>query len=335
MLKTLRTSGWLHALFVAVIAYPLGNIASRLGVDGFDAHPIAYAAVSMLAAAISLMIGAKPGPLGMETLLRAETWLYGVLNTLAFTFAVWVAVYVSATEVSLLTCVPIVMVYLLSGIFLGQKVTRQECVGLFMIGASVIYLLTQIDLSTTSLIQLSLLLVALGIAQALQKIVAERHKTNRAAQTFHQNMRVTAVVMGVTSSMFIFVFLGLAYLKSLSDTPIWTSAPNLEDFLNWRMFLLALFIGMFVRAPSKYCEFLATKKISAKYFLAITSIQPLFTAIYETTLDYANISPMTPLTVADLLTMFIIITGSLILALSGLAAADKRLYNKKSRERKA
>lgn len=317
-LANLRQSGWLHALFVAVIAYPLGNIAARLGVAEFNAHPIAYAAVSMLAAAISLMIGAKPGPLGNDTLRQPATWLYGVLNTLAFTFAVWVAVYVSATQVSLLTCVPIVMVYLLSGLFLGQRITRQEYLGLFFIGTAVIYLLTRIDLPTASLIQLSLLLVVLGLAQALQKIVAERHKTNRAAHTFHQNMRVTAVVMGVTSSMFIFVFLLLAYLKSLSETPIWTSAPTLDDFLNWHMFLLALVIGMLIRAPSKYCEFLATKKISAKYFLAITSIQPLFTAIYEMCLDRAHISAMTSLTQADIIAMAVTIGGSMLLALSGL-----------------
>ena len=316
-------SGWGQALFVALLGYPLWTITSRIALVVFEAHPIVYISVTMLAAAICLMVLARPGLLGIATLKRPETWLYGLLIAVGGLLSIACLEYVSAAELSLLQCISTVVVFILSFFFLGQQVRVAEWLSLGCISLGIVALLSATGLPSQTMIILTVLLVARGLAQALQQIVTEVHKANRAAQTFHQNIRVTAMVMGVTGMMFIAVFASLAGLKALSTEPLWPSLPTWQDFLNWPMFVYCAVVGCLLHAPVRYCEFYATKKISAKYFMAAVSVQPVFTMVYERGLTAAQVVSSRAFGWLDYTALLIVVLGSLALAISGFKRGAK------------
>jgi diguanylate cyclase (GGDEF)-like protein len=223
----------------------------------------------------------------------------------------------------LLQCISTLVVFVLSFFFLGQRISVKEWLSLALIAAGIALLLHAAGLPTAAMVPLVVLLFTRGIAQAIQQIVTEVHKANRVAQTFHQTIRVTAMVMGVTSIMFIVVFGGLAYLKSLSTTPFWPVLPELKQFFNLPMFLYCTLVGCLLHAPVRYCEFLATKKISAKYFMAVVSVQPIFTMVYETALGSTHLVRPHIFTALDYAALALVVGGSLALAVSGFKRGAK------------
>ena len=323
LLSRIRHSGWLHAIFVAILGYPLWTLTSRVGLVVFGAHPIVYISFTMLAAAIALMLLARPGHLGGATLKRPETWVYGFVIALGGILSIACLNYVSAAQLSLLQCISTLLVFVLSFIFLGQRISVKEWLSLGFIAAGIGLLLEAAGLPTEFLVPLVVLLVTRGIAQAIQQIVTEVHKANRVAQTFHQTLRVTAMVMGVTSILFIVVFGSLAYLKSFSEVPFWPVLPELKDYFNLPMFLYCTVIGCLLHAPVRYCEFLATKKISAKYFMAVVSVQPIFTMVYETALGTTQLVKPHHFMALDYAALALVVGGSLALAVSGFKRGAK------------
>lgn len=310
--------GWWYALAIGTFFHPVANLASRVGVANFDAHPIAYTCVIILGTALGLFIAAKPGPLGWDTLRRSETWIYGLLNTAVFAFGVAVMIYLTATETSAVLRISAVMAFVLSVLFLGHRTTWGELICLMVMTLGVVMVLYLSGVHGVAMVELCTLVILSGVAQGAQMLVVERHKTNRVAVSTAQNLRVTAVVMGVTATLMTGLFLLLGWVKSLVQVDIWPLVPTVQDFFNWPAFLVGTFIGVVVRAPSKYCEFYAAKTISAKYLLAVIALQPIFTGFFEMFLDAIGYLPMRELRLTDWVGLLMVSGGSALLAVVGV-----------------
>ena len=317
--------GWWYTFAIGLLFHPIANLASRVGVANYEAHPIAYTCVITLGAALGLFIVARPGPLGWETLRRYETWLYGLLNTAVFALGVAVMLYLSATETSTVLRISAVMAFVLSVLFLNHRMNRLELLCLSLMTSGIVLLLALSEVRGAALVELCSLVVLSGLAQGAQMLVVERHKTNRVATTGAQNLRVTAVVMGVSAGLMALLFLTLGWVKEYVGGGIWPALPTVHDFFNWPAFVMGTLIGVLVRAPSKYCEFYAAKMISAKYFLAVIALQPLFTALYEMSLASTGWLPMRPFTAGDWVAMALVTGGSILMAFSGIKT-DKRAH---------
>lgn len=310
--------GWWYALAIGTFFHPVANLASRVGVANFNAHPIAYTCVIILGTALGLFIASKPGPLGWDTLRRSETWIYGLLNTAVFAFGVAVMLYLTATETSAVLRISAVMAFILSVIFLGHRTTLGEALCLLVMTSGVVIILYLSGISGVSMVELCTLVILSGIAQGAQMLVVERHKTNRVASSAAQNLRVTAVVMGVTATLMAGLFLGLGWVKEAVHAEMWPLLPTVSDFFNWPAFVVGTFIGVVIRAPSKYCEFFAAKTISAKYLLAVIALQPIFTGFFEMFLDAIHYMPMRTLTASDWMGLLMVSGGSALLAVVGV-----------------
>lgn len=310
--------GWWYALAIGTFFHPVANLASRVGVANFGAHPIAYTCVIILGTALGLFLVAKPGPLGWDTLRRSETWIYGLLNTAVFAFGVAVMLYLTATETSAVLRISAVMAFVLSVLFLGHRTTLAEVLSLLFMAAGVVIVLTLSGVRGVAMLELCALVILSGIAQGAQMLVVERHKTNRVATSTAQNLRVTAVVMGVTATLMTGLFLGLGWVKDLVQVQVWPMLPTVHDFFNWQAFVVGLFIGVIIRAPSKYCEFYAAKTISAKYLLAVIALQPIFTGFFEICLDAIGYMPMRSFSVSDWVGLLMVSGGSALLAVAGV-----------------
>lgn len=315
--------GWWYALAIGTFFHPVANLASRVGVANFNAHPIAYTCVIILGTALGLFIVSKPGPLGWDTLRRSETWIYGLLNTAVFAFGVAVMLYITATETSAVLRISAVMAFILSVLFLGHRTTLAEALCLLIMTAGVVIILCLSGVHGVAMIELCSLVLLSGIAQGAQMLVVERHKTNRVAVSAAQNLRVTAVVMGVTATLMAGLFLTLGWVKGLVHVEVWPMLPTVQDFFNWPAFVVGTFIGVVIRAPSKYCEFYAAKTISAKYLLAVIALQPIFTGFFEMFLDAIHYMPMRTLNASDWMGLLMVSGGSALLAVAGVKQHKK------------
>jgi diguanylate cyclase (GGDEF)-like protein len=310
--------GWLCALFIAAVGHPLGNVGARLAVTSFNAAPIAYTCMVMICASFALLVIAKPGPLGLETLRRPETWVYGLLQTLIYALGVYVVLYVSGTEASVTMRVSTLIMFVMSFIFVGQKTNRYELLGFVMMAAGIIYMITLTNLSANEKAILVMLLTVRGLAQASHKIIAEFHKTNRKAEGFRHNTRVTAFIVSVSSLILTGIFMVIGYFKESLALTTLIGMPLFSDFFNLKTLALASFIGLFVLSFSKYCEFYAAKKISAKYLLSVIALQPIFAIFYESSLASLGMIELRPFSTEDYIAMTAVMSGSILIALSGL-----------------
>ncbi len=319
---------WFYALFIAAVAHPIGNVGARLAVTSFEAQPLAYTCMVMIAGSLSLLIMARPGPLGLETLRRPETWGYGILQTLLYALGIYAVLYVSGTEASVVMRVSTVMMFIMSILFVGQKTNLTELAGFALMTSGIIYMIALADLSANDKTILVLILILRGLAQAAQKMMAEFHKTNRRAKGFRHTTRVTAFVLGVSSLLLTCVFMSGALIKQQLDIPALSGLPNLEDFFNLKTLLLASIIGFFIISFSKYCEFYAAKKISAKYLLSVVALQPIFAISYESFFAWIGLMELKTFDVHDYLAMTAVIGGSIIITLSGMKMQKKTAQNK-------
>ena len=316
--------GWMCALFIAAVGHPVGNVVARLVVSSFHANPLAYTCMVMIAASFALLVFAKPGPLGIDTLRRPETWGYGVLQTFIYAIGVYVVLYVSGTEASVVMRITTSIMFILSVVMVGQRTNRAELFGFALMTFGVFYMVSLTEIALNDKIILVLLLLVRGLAQAGQKLIAEFHKTNRKAEGFRHTSRVTAFVVGVSSVLLTIIFMGLGYLKQKLAITGLVGMPVFDDFFNLQALLTATFVGCVVLSFSKYCEFYAAKKISAKYLASIISLQPIFAIGYESSLASFGLMELRTFSYTDYIAMVCVMGGSVIIALSGMRKQSKR-----------
>ena len=315
--------GWLCALFIAAVGHPLGNVIARLAVNGFSAHPLAYTCMVMISASLALLLFAKPGPLGIETLRRAETWGYGALQTFIYAIGVYVVLYVSGTEASVVMRIATSITFILSLVVVGQRTNYSEIIGFLLMTFGVFLMVSFAEISVNDKVVLVLLLLIRGFAQAGQKLIAEFHKTNRMAEGFRHTSRVTAFVVGVSSVILTIVFMSIGYIKETLDVTSLVGMPYLRDFFNAPALLIASIVGLFILSFSKYCEFYAAKKISAKYLSSIIALQPVFAIAYESMLASQDLVSLRTFQLKDYIAITLVMGGSIMIALSAIRIRKK------------
>ncbi|MCP4354060.1 MAG: diguanylate cyclase [Proteobacteria bacterium] len=315
--KNLLKSGWLHALFIAVIAYPAGVLCQKFIASSTQTNILVYTTWFMLSSAFALLMVSGPGGLATSTLKRFETWLYAILQIVVWVLELWGMYYISATQASGLHRTTGIFTLLLSVLFLNQKTNRYELLGCFIIisGAFIIFDNASTSANVTAL--LVFIFVVRSLAQGAQKIITEVHKTNRKAVHFKDQIRVTAFVMFVASFVFLSMLLTIAFVKSNYDIIYLKVFPNFADFADLRGLLVACGMGFFIVSVSKYCEFYAGKTIGAKYLTTIVSLQIVFVYFVEKALGHANVMEEMSLQSSGFIALALILIGNFVISLAG------------------
>lgn len=318
-----RFEGWYHALFVAAISFPLSSLVARYGVEHFQMHPVVYSCLVLLTASFGLLLFAQPGPLGRETLRLPSTWAYGIAQLLSTVFATAALVYVSATEASVLLRVSSVMVFLLSVLGFRQPAGKVEYAGLAVVVAGIILAFMQTSVPAHERLIFTFVLIGFGLTQAGRLLLAEFHKTNRLAGSFRHNLRVTAVVVGVSSLVMAAFFVSLAFMFQAFDMPPFLGLPGLDDLFNPSTFLLSSFLGLILVSVSKYSEFFSAKEIGAKNLLAVVCLQPIFTLLFEWLASRWGLMDFHWHSFHDSMGLWLVVLGSLVMALGAIRRPQK------------
>lgn len=315
--NNLLKSGWLHALFIAVISYPFASMSQKLVASYTEVNILAYTGVFMLVSAITLLIMAGPGELASQTLKRFETWLYSVLQITSYILFLYSVAYATATQGATLAMLGGVFIFIFSIAFLKQKTNKYEILGCLIMCIGLYYIIALSGLSMHDKVILSLIVIVRGLVISFQKIITEIHKTNRKATTFKSQMRVTGFIMAVASFVYLVFLCIIASLKYHHEIAFFSHFPHFEDFMNFDMILFSLFVGGFVVSTTKYCEFYAGKSIGAKYLTSITSLQIIFVYFIEKILAYFNVVEPSSVSNNILWPLALVLIGNFIISVAG------------------
>lgn len=315
--KNLLNSGWLHALFIAVISYPFASMSQKLVASYTDVNILAYTGIFMLVSAITLLLIAGPGELANATLKRFETWLYAALQITSYILFLYSLQYASATQGATLAMLGGVFIFIISIAFLKQKTNKFEIIGCLIMCVGLYSIIHTADLTLNEKAILSVIIIARGLVFGVQKVITELHKTNRKANSFKSQMRVTGFIMAVASFIYILFLGSIATVKHYNDIAFFDRFPSFSDFVNFDMVLFSLFVGGFVVSTTKYCEFFAGKTIGAKYLISITSLQIIFVYLLESTLSKLGFIEQSLIDKNIIWCLALVLLGNFIISIAG------------------
>jgi drug/metabolite transporter (DMT)-like permease len=317
LLKNFINSGWLHALFIGLIGYPLGGMSQKFLVSYTDGNILVYTVFLMLSSSIVLLLVAGPGELASRTIKRPETWLYGLTQIGSYVFALLIFQYVSASEGAALGKIAIVVILILSMLFLNQKTNRYELLGSAIILFGLYLIMDSLNLSTEAKAIVIAFVISRALVQGGQKIIAEVHKTNRKANSFKSQIRVTGFIMAVTSFIFFLFLLIMSYIKQNNDISFLKTFPNFNEYADMQVFLFAALLGLVIVSVCKYCEFFASKSIGAKYLAAITSLELVAIYIMENILSNLGLIAPKVIDSTIITALILVIIGSILISIAG------------------
>ena len=161
------------------------------------------------------------------------------------------------------------------------------------------------------------LAVACAINMSMRAFATEFHPWNRAARTIREKMRVTGLVLLMTSLMGIAVVMGLMALVShgLLEQRAWL--PEMHHFLHVPTVALGWFVGVFVLTTMQYLGFSVVVKIQAQNFVATTALIPLVTLAMQLVAVHLGILAPVPLDWSVLPAMLVVAGGVLVVIWAG------------------
>ena len=272
-----RFDGWLEAsLFV--VALSVLNVSYGFG-HQHGAHPVAFLVYAMPVAAISLLLVSGPGPdwrqvithplsLAVGSGIIAMEAVYYVLLTL-----------VTPTDGSLLVRLGVPVAVAL-GVLLGRgRPTALALAGAAIIVAAVAWFTPRMQ--TTAPWTALALGTGCAVIMTLRSFAAEYHPWNRQARSIIEKMRVTGLMLLVTSAIGAGLVLAVvaAAANGLITAPAWL--PTVRDLTHPPTIALALFVGILVLTAMQYLGFSVVVKIGTESFIATTALIPVATLVVQ------------------------------------------------------
>ncbi len=269
----------------AVVAFSvLFNIMVRFAALLYDIEAIVFTCVSVIATGMMLSLFAGPGKLVSATLRSPATWAYGISAVGIFLLDVYLARYVSATEVSLFGRMAIPVSLLMSWLIFKRYKGMSDWVGLIfvVIGLGLLFMIQ----NPAHLSIIIMIVMGIGLVQAGEVIFAERHSESATAQE-EGNMRDKARVVGFVSFVTAMMFLILVFTGSLLKAYVFPSSsvvgffPDLIRYAHAPSIWCGLFYGVVIASIGRYCFWSASYKLKADNILAMLAFVPLITYVIE------------------------------------------------------
>ncbi len=159
--------------------------------------------------------------------------------------------------------------------------------------------------------------VAAGIASAffstLRSFAAEFHPWNRRATTVMEKLRVTGLVVLVTSLTSLALAGAVAALIGLGHLPPTSMMPTMPQMLHGPTILLAMAVGSSVLTAMAVLSFSAVVKITTENLMAVHAFTPVATLLVQMAATAVGLIPAYALDPSLLPAMAVVIAGVLMI----------------------
>ncbi len=298
-------NGWvesgLFAIALAVLNISYG-VGSQTGV-----HPVAFLVIAMLVAALCLLALTGPGPDWAAIVRHPLSFVVG-FGIIAMEAVYYILVQHSTpTDGSLLVRLNVPMAALLGLMFFGRRPTWLALLGQAVVCAAIFGFALHIDAPNRALnITLA---VGCGAIMSGRAFATEFHPWNRSAKTIREKLRLTGLVLLVTSMLGSAIVFGLMALTAQGVTPPLAGVPSIHHFQHPPTILLGLFVGAVVLTTMQYLGFSVVVKIQAQNFIATTALIPLVTLAMQLLAVHLGILAPVPVDWSALPAMLLVAAG--------------------------
>ena len=306
-------SGWVEAGLFA-IALSVLNIAYGVGHQN-GVHPIAFLVVAMPVAAATLLTLTGAGPQWWPIVRHPLSFVVGGGIIAMEAFYYLLLQVTSPTDGSLLVRLNVPAAALLGYVMLGRRTTGAGLLGQAVVLAGVFGYVAIMDEGQrwTGV----LLALACAVNMSIRAFATEFHPWNRAARTIPAKMRITGLVLLVTSLMGAVLVFGLMALVAHGYLfqPVWL--PEVGHFLHVPTLALGLFVGVLVLTMMQYLGFSIVVKIQAQNFVATTALIPLVTLAMQVVAVRIGLLAPVPLDWNVLPAILVVSAGVLVVIWAG------------------
>lgn len=309
-------SGWIEAgLFVLALA--LLNIAYVIG-QRIGAHPIALILYATTASALALLAVTGLGDDAWRIAVAPQSWLVGI-GSIAIEVAYYILLeHVSPALGSLLTRLAIPISFAIGWALFARRPRRLAVAGAAVVLFTIVALFAGLDAehrAATILVGL-----AAALSSNLRSFAAEFHPWNRSATTVREKMRVTGLVVLVTSLASLALAAGFALLIGTGWLPPMRLVPTASEMLHGPTILLGALLVAAILTAMAVLSFSAVVKITTENFVATSAFIPVVTLLVQIAASAVGLIPAYALDSSLLPAMGVVIAGVLLI----LYAARRR-----------
>ena len=290
-------SGWIEA---AAYVLTIGALSVTYAFGhSIGAHPIAFILYAMLASAIAMLAYTGFGKDAVAIMLHPKSWIVGAAIILIEVFFYVAIGYVSPAHSTIVVRVSIPLAMLAGAMFFGRRPPVAVVCGALVIVAILGAVVVQTDGAVRWPMTLAAILA--GFFMVVRGFASEFHPWNRAAQTVHEKIRVTGLVVLVTSIMSLVLAAAATGLIALGLQPRIALVPTFAELTHGPTALLGCGVGGVILTLMAYLNFSCVVKITTENFTAMMAFTPVATWLMQSIGTTAGIVRIAPL--ADWLIM--------------------------------
>ena len=302
-------SGWVEA-FTYTLAIGVLSISYVLG-QQVGAHPIAFILYAMFVSAVVLLAVTGFGSDALRIMVAPQSWLVG-LGIIGIEVAYYILLdYVAPAHGSLLVRLAIPLSMVAGWVIFARRPPRLAVIGTCVVFAGIAPLLLTIDG------EYRVAAAAAGVTAAsfstLRSFAAEFHPWNRRATTVMEKLRVTGLVVLVTSLSSLALAGIVAALIGLGHLPPTGMMPTAAQMLHGPTILLAMAVGSSVLTTMAVLSFSAVVKITTENLMAVHAFTPVATLLVQMAATAVGLIPAYALDPALLPAMAVVIAGVLMI----------------------
>ncbi|MCP4354511.1 MAG: diguanylate cyclase [Proteobacteria bacterium] len=300
---------------ITIFLWALYDVSVRFFGNQWHVQPFVFVSFTSLVAALTLLVIAGKGRLGIKTIKQVHTWGFSFITVFIDIIWVFVFVMISVTESTLMMRLSMIVTAFICRVTLGRKIHSKSYIGFFLVLVGFYTVANNLDESVKAMSIFLIFIIIIG--QSLKTYIVETHPANNEAGTWTDNCRVTGYSLLVTSFAFIVMGLSVAYFKTfltpqeLEAFTVLKSFPNLIDFVSPKTIIAATLIGLFNVSISNYFYFQATKRVGSDTFLMVGALLPVFAFCLEFVASKLGLLSITSISSKDLFAGVLIISGAL------------------------
>ena len=302
-------SGWVEA-FLYTVAIGVLSISYVVG-QQVGAHPIAFILYAMLVSAITLLAVTGLGPEALRIMLAPQSWLVG-LGIIGIEVAYYILLdYVTPAHGSLLVRLAIPLSMVTGWMLFARRPPRLAMIGTCVVFIGIVPLLFTIEAEHR--IAGAVAGIAAGAFSTLRAFAAEFHPWNRRATSVMEKLRITGLVVLVSSFASLALAGGAAVLIGSGLVPPTRMIPTMAEMLHGPTILLAIVVGSVILTTMAVLSFSAVVKITTENLMAVHAFTPLSTLLVQVAATTIGLIPAYALDPSLLPAMTVVILGVLLI----------------------
>ncbi len=313
--------GWLEAAGCVTCIGAL-SLLYAIG-HSFGSHPIAFILYAVLVSAVMTLLALGPGPNALAIVCHPLSWVVGLCMIFLEVFYFQTLTYVPPAHGSVVLRIATPIAMIVGWLFFQRRPSPPMVIGGIAILAAISFMIewTSPDVRWPMAVSGTL---AAGFL-TMRGFAAEFHPWNRSARTVAEKLRVTGLIILVTSISSLILATIAALGVAAGALPSTGLIPTLSQMLHAPTFFLGGLAGGAIFTLMMYLNFSSVVKITTENLTAMMAFAPLTAWLFQSIADALGWirAPKPELTVVA--AIIVCIVAVLLIIGSSVRARGRRL----------